>query len=598
MKKIIFILIIMIGVIMTSCKSDVVDEIIEDPYDAENFLMPSEVDEDFPLITLFGGITINWMSDNIEYIAIDQTGTALVMSDQNEQIVTLTASYVYKDTAFSHSFTITVLATEEDNPLDNFFIEVPTSVTDDFVLPTTKDGASISWESSNEDFLVINKGNVTITRSDFDSNIILTATITFDGFTKVNNYIVLIKEILQTNEDSLIVTFNITLPYAIAEDQNISMGSNLNGWDPGNVDYFATKIDDLTYQLVLELTTIPNIIEYKWTVQDPDNSSIWAMVEKSEQGMEIGNRTTTGSKGETIIIDDIIGNFAAVTGGPNSTVLGNLEIITNFVIPQIDIHDTTIRIWTPSTYDPDDKTINYPVIYMHDGQNLFDVATAYAGEWGIDETIEDFISRSIHSGAIVVGIDNSGGYRQNTYTPEWDGPGLGFDAEYLNQFPSNETYGDRYAQFIVDTLKPYIDENYNTLTDRENTSIAGSSMGGLISFYVGLKYMDVFGSIGIFSPAFQVATETGRHTFIDSLDFTGNNLPKVYIDGGELEGNFTRFVEMIANELYDAGLPAENILTLIEDNQGHNEAAWRARFPNAFIWFYNDVDGNFIPAVD
>jgi predicted alpha/beta superfamily hydrolase len=123
-------------------------------------------------------------------------------------------------------------------------------------------------------------------------------------------------------------------------------------------------------------------------------------------------------------------------------------------------------------------------------------------------------------------------------------------------------------------------------------------MGGLISFYVGLKYMDVFGSIGIFSPAFQVATETGRHTFIDSLDFTGNNLPKVYIDGGELEGNFTRFVEMIANELYDAGLPAENILTLIEDNQGHNEAAWRARFPNAFIWFYNDVDGNFIPAVD
>ena len=205
MKKIIFILIIMIGVIMTSCKSDVVDEIIEDPYDAENFLMPSEVDEDFPLITLFGGITINWMSDNIEYIAIDQTGTALVMSDQNEQIVTLTASYVYKDTAFSHSFTITVLATEEDNPLDNFFIEVPTSVTDDFVLPTTKDGASISWESSNEDFLVINKGNVTITRSDFDSNIILTATITFDGFTKVNNYIVLIKEILQTNK--LIILF-------------------------------------------------------------------------------------------------------------------------------------------------------------------------------------------------------------------------------------------------------------------------------------------------------------------------------------------------------------------------------------------------------
>ncbi len=598
MRKIIFILVVMIGLIMTACEPKNEDEIVENPYEAENFLMPTEVNEDFDLIISFGGIAINWTSDNEDYIVIDETGTALVILGQSEQIVTLTASYVYKETAFSHSFTITVLAGEANNPLDDFSIEVPASVTEDFLLPTTQDGATISWESSDENFLVINNGNVTITRSNFDNNIILTATITLDDFTKVKYYNVLIEELQQANENALIITFNITLPYAIEEDQNISMGSNLNGWDPSNIDYFATKIDDITYQLILELTTIPAVIEYKWTVQDPENSSVWTMVEKSEAGMEIGNRTATGSKGEIIVIDDIIGNFASDTGGPNSTVVGNLEILTNFVIPQIDIHDTTIRIWTPSTYDPDDETTRYPVIYMHDGQNCFDTATSYAGEWGIDETIEDFIARSIHSGAIVVGIDNSGAYRQNTYTPEWDGPGLGFDPEYLNQFPSNETYGERYGDFIVLTLKPYIDENYNTLTDRENTSIAGSSMGGLISFYVGLKHMDVFGSIGIFSPAFQVATEAGRHTFIDSLDFTGDNLPKVYIDGGELEGDFTRFVEMIANELYDAGLPAANITTLIEENQGHNEAAWRARFPNAYLWFYNDEDGNFIPAED
>ncbi|MDC0558948.1 alpha/beta hydrolase-fold protein [Candidatus Izimaplasma bacterium] len=595
MKKLILILVVMIGFIMTSCEPEVVNEEVKNPYKAENFLMPTEVAEDFSLIILFGGITINWESDNTDYIVIDQTGFALITNDENEQIVTLTASYVYKETEFSHTFVITVLAAEPENPLNDIIIEIPTSVTDDFVLPTSQDGASIEWESSNENFLVIDNGNVTIVRSNFDNNVILTATITLDDFTKVKYYNVLIEELQQANQNALIITFNITLPYPLEEDQNISMGSNLNSWDPANTEYFATKIDDLTYQLVLELTTIPDVIEYKWTVQDPDNSSVWTKVEKSEEGMEIGNRTATGSKGEIIVIDDIIGNFATDTGGPNSTVVGNLEIIANFVIPQIDIHDTTIRIWTPSTYNPDDETTKYPVIYMHDGQNCFDVATSYAGEWGIDETIEDFIARSIHTGAIVVGIDNSGAYRQNTYTPEWDGPGLGFDPEYLNQFPSNETYGERYAQFIVLTLKPYIDANYNTLTDRENTSIAGSSMGGLISFYVGLKYMDVFGSIGIFSPAFQVATETGRHTFIDSLDFTGDNLPKVYIDGGELEGDFTRFVEMIANELYDAGLPAANITTFIGENQGHNEPAWRARFPSAYIWFYNDDDGNFIP---
>src|SRR5690554_456652 len=151
-----------------------------------------------------------------------------------------------------------------------------------------------------------------------------------------------------------------------------------------------------------------------------------------------------------------------------STVVGNLEIIKNFYIPELN-RSRTIRIWTPSNYN---KAIKYPVIYMHDGQNLFDDYTSFAGEWGVDETIEDLIHNNITNGFIVVGIDNSK-HRMNEHAPNW-GDVKGAE-------------GELYAKFIVETLKPYIDNNYNTLKNLNNTIIIGSSMGGLISFLYRFK---------------------------------------------------------------------------------------------------------------
>jgi alpha-glucosidase len=122
---------------------------------------------------------------------------------------------------------------------------------------------------------------------------------------------------------------------------------------------------------------------------------------------------------------------------------------------------------------------------MHDGQNLFDNATSFAGEWKVDEILDSLYTYRGFS-AIVVAIYNDDKERINEYSP-WKNDSLGIGGD-----------GDKYVKFIVNTLKPFIDRHYRTLSGRENTAIMGSSMGGLISLYAALEYPDVFGNAGIF----------------------------------------------------------------------------------------------------
>lgn len=244
-----------------------------------------------------------------------------------------------------------------------------------------------------------------------------------------------------------------------------------------------------------------------------------------------------------------------------STVVGNLEIIENFYMPELN-RFRTIRVWTPSNYNTSNK---YPVIYMHDGQNLFDDYTSFAGEWGVDESIENLIINSKTKGFIVVGIDNSE-FRMSEYTPNWG------DIESAE--------GDKYAKFIVNTLKPYIDSNYNTLKDRNNTIIMGSSMGGLISFYTGLNYQKTFGYIGSLSTSFQINSVEARNKFINSLDYS--NPPFLYLDAGTLEHSMN-YINDVKTSLINAGQNKDKIYSLIKDKHAHNEGAWRIRFKDILL---------------
>ena len=150
--------------------------------------------------------------------------------------------------------------------------------------------------------------------------------------------------------------------------------------------------------------------------------------------------------------------------------------------PQLN-SERKIWVYLPIEYKTNSSK-KYPVIYMHDGQNLFDQKTSYAGEWNIDETLD-----SIRGQVIIVGIENGGEKRIDELTPF-----------------KNEKYGggkaEAYLDFIVSTLKPKIDATYRTKTNAHNTCIMGSSLGGLVSFYAALKYPAIFGKVACFSPSF------------------------------------------------------------------------------------------------
>lgn len=181
---------------------------------------------------------------------------------------------------------------------------------------------------------------------------------------------------------------------------------------------------------------------------------------------------------------------------PSETIdtlsFGKLKTIENFYSPELNNYKI-LKIYLPYDYDTSNK--NYPVIYMQDAQNLFNKKIADHKEvYSIDKTLESLYKQGKHSGIILVGIDSFETTRTDEYNPFTDTSSAGTTG-------GKETggKGNAYADFLVNTLKPYIDQNYRTLKDKKNTAIIGSSYGGVISLYTGIKYNETFGMIGSFS---------------------------------------------------------------------------------------------------
>jgi alpha-glucosidase len=251
-----------------------------------------------------------------------------------------------------------------------------------------------------------------------------------------------------------------------------------------------------------------------------------------------------------------------------STAQANVQVLAPMTIPGLE-RQRTIRLYLPPEYANSNK--RYPVLYMHDGQNLFDAATSFLGEWGVDETLNE-LAKTRHLQVIVVGIDNGAEHRMQELNA-WD------NAEH------GKAEGQAYMDFIVAVVKPYIDAHYRTNPDRAHTAIMGSSLGGLISHYAIYAYPKVFGKAGIFSPAYWYAPPV--------FDFTSSHaLPrdtKLYFYAGGKEdenmvGNMQRAVALIRRQ----GLPEKNVVVRVDPQAQHNEAAWRAQFPRAVAWLFDD----------
>lgn len=244
---------------------------------------------------------------------------------------------------------------------------------------------------------------------------------------------------------------------------------------------------------------------------------------------------------------------------PPSARPGRIRVLPRVHSPERH-NERDLQIYIPPSYDTTDN--RYPVIYMHDGQNLFDDALAFAGEWEVD----DYLDILSHVGleALVVGIPNLGEQRFDEYSPFPDAKHGGGE-------------GEAYVRFIAETLKPRIDREFRTLPAREHTGILGSSMGGLISLFAFFNRPATFGFAGVMSPALWFANRQ-IFAYVEESPVVPGNL---YLDIGTGEGSeAVRNARGMKDLLVKKGYrPEENFLYVEDPGAPHSEAAWARRLP-------------------
>jgi predicted alpha/beta superfamily hydrolase len=354
------------------------------------------------------------------------------------------------------------------------------------------------------------------------------------------------------------VVFKLGKYPVVHNNDTAFLAGNFNNWDAGNNAFRFLLTNENSFELILALPA--GQYAYKSTRGN------WSNVECLANGKDINNHTFQLTSDTTIEInieawkDD----FTSVT--KMHTASKQVHVMdTAFFIPQLN-RSRRIWIYLPQGYENNKK--QYPVLYMHDGQNIFDAYTSAFGEWGVDECLDSLIAIG-KPACIVVGIDN-GPQRMNEYNP----------FEFQN-FGKGEA--DQYIEFLVQTLKPFIDKKYRTLSSKENTIIAGSSMGALIAYYAMLKMPAVFGKAGIFSPSFWTAPAINQLT--DSLAAKLNS--KFFFYAGEQEGDtILKDMKVIQESL---GEKSQAMIYSVIDEKGiHNESAWRKWFPEFYNWIMAD----------
>ncbi len=261
----------------------------------------------------------------------------------------------------------------------------------------------------------------------------------------------------------------------------------------------------------------------------------------------------------------------------NSSVVGDLRL--HEFKSRIFRNTRMLRVWLPPGYDDAGNAQRYPILYLNDGQNLFDRATAFAGvEWQVDETADRLIREGVIPPMIIVGIDNTQNERMREYVPYRT-----FSPPILRPL------GKRYPEFLALEVMPFVQQNYRTAKGPEHTGLGGSSLGGLISLHSAITMPGIFGRLLIESPSLfisngQILKESRRFREWPARVFLGI--------GGKETGREDKNFEIVddvrelAEILRRSGLQEQRLRLRIDEEAGHNEGAWAARFPEALAFLF------------
>jgi pullulanase len=362
----------------------------------------------------------------------------------------------------------------------------------------------------------------------------------------------------------------VTAP-SVAWDERLYLASNANGWNPRNDRYALRRLADGRFE-ILQIMAPGTHFEFKIT------RGGWDRVEVAADGADLANHKFKIHDTQTIEVTVVDWQDHHPRAPKPRTTVGDVRSLGEFTIPALD-RKREVLIYLPPGYETDVHR-HYPVMYMWDGQNLFDESTAFNGEWRIDDTLERMIPTGELPPVIVVAIYNGGEHRLNEQCP-WPSPDFEIDGE-----------GEAFLGWVAQDLKVRIDRGFRTLTDPAHTGVGGSSMGGLTSLYAAFRYPQVFGRILAMSSAFWFARKKIYGYVHEQTKPLGT---KIYLDCGRHEGSrgsqnaFFRQSQEMANLLREKGFVDGQDLLWVEDPEGHHgEFAWARRVPGAFRFLWTE----------
>ena len=370
------------------------------------------------------------------------------------------------------------------------------------------------------------------------------------------------------------VTFTVRVPPNTPADQVLYLSGSvpaLGNWDAAGVP--LARQPDGTYR-----ATVPDLLnsmDYAFKV----TRGTWGSVETDAGGKEIPNHTfTAGRDGAVnVAVANWVDTGQSVPG--RVTMTGDVRLHKKFHSNLLN-NDRTLIVYLPPDYEKD-KSARFPVLYLQDGQNLFDEATSYQGiEWKLDEAAQELNGQHKIRPAILVGVYNTPA-RDAEYTPPLAGA------------PKDGAKGDLYARMLVEEIKPFIDKTYRTQPGRETTLVGGGSLGGLVALYAAKAHHDVFGHVVALSPWLRlgdkpIVTELvgdgawlkDTKLFVEMGTAPGHNYP-----GGEASAaNAVADAQALVAVLTKAGLEPGRQFQYVEIEGGrHNEQSWQAIVPQMLL---------------
>lgn len=363
------------------------------------------------------------------------------------------------------------------------------------------------------------------------------------------------------------VTFRVIAPTSTPAGATLYIAGSFQGWNPGSAAHRLTDRGGGLHEITLDLAA-GTTLEFKFTRGD------WGKVEKGPGGDELPNRTWT--VGGAATLQRTVARWSDLA--PGNTRAGS---VTTHTVPGF-LGGRRVWVYLPPGYATETGR-SYPVLYMLDGQNVFDLGTSFAGEWMADEACEALVAAGLMAPVIIVAVDNGGAARLHEYTPWYDaGYGAGGGA-------------DAHLQAIADVLVPWVNAGYRALTGPSHTALAGSSLGGLLAAYAAYARPDVFGSAAAVSPSIWWHDRA-------LLGYVGSR-PKpaatVYTDMGTRESGVLRDTDgngvddsiddlrALRDLMLAQGFTTGVDLLAVEDPGAvHSEWHWAQRFPTALGFLF------------